>query len=63
MSRLHGVLETVWPFASKLSRLDACEDRKVVRWCRTQASCHNSQGVNVVGVSTATPHRSTVLRC
>ena len=32
-------------FATKLSRLDACEDRKVVRWCRTQASIHNSQGV------------------
>jgi len=26
-------------------RLDACEDRKIVRWCRAQASSHNSQGV------------------
>ena len=26
----------------RLSRLDACEDRKVVRWCRMQASSHNS---------------------
>jgi len=25
-------------FAAKLSRLDSCEDRKVVCWCRIQAS-------------------------
>jgi len=30
--------------------LDACEDSKVVRWCRTQASSHNSQGLVVGGV-------------
>jgi len=29
----------------KLSRVDACEDWKVVRWRRTQASSHNSEGV------------------
>jgi len=29
----------------KLSRLDACQDRKIVRMCRTQTSSHNSQGV------------------
>jgi len=32
-------------FAMKLSRFDACEDWKVVRWCRMQASSHSSQGV------------------
>jgi len=32
-------------FAMKLSRLDACQDRKIVRMCRTQTSSHNSQGV------------------
>ena len=30
---------------TKLSRLDACKDREIVRWCRMQASSHNSQGV------------------
>jgi len=50
----------------KLSRLDACEDWKIVRWCRTQASSHNSQGVinsevNKVGMSTAAPDRCAVL--
>ena len=48
------------------SRLDVCEDWKVVRWCWTQASSHSSQGVvddgvNKVGMSTAAPNRSTVL--
>ena len=52
-------------FATKLSRLDACEDGKVVRWFRTQASCHNSQGVvdgkvNEAGVNTAAPCRSAI---
>jgi len=51
---------------TKLSRLDACEDWMVVRWCRAQASSHNSQGVvdggvDKAGVSTAAPDRSTVL--
>ena len=50
----------------KLSRLDTCEDWKVVRWCRMQTSSHNSQGVVDVGVykagmSTAAPNRSAVL--
>ena len=36
--------------ATKLSRLDACEGWKVVCWCRTQASSHNSQGVVNGGV-------------
>jgi len=27
------------------ARLNACEDRKVGRWCRTQVSSHNLQGV------------------
>ena len=48
------------------SRLDACGGWKVVRWCRTQASSHNSQGVvdggiDEVGRSTAAPNRSAVL--
>ena len=38
----------------------------LVRWCRMQASSHNSQGfvdggVNKAGMSTATPNRSAVL--
>jgi len=37
----------------KLSRFDACKDWKVVRWCRTQASSHNSQGVVDGGVNEA----------
>jgi len=46
--------------------LDACEDWKVVRWCRTQASSHNSQGVvdggvGKAGMSTEAPIRSAVL--
>ena len=66
MSRLHGVLETVCSFATNLTKLDACEDRKVVCWCRTQASSHNSQGVvdggiNEAGVSSVTPGRSALL--
>jgi len=49
----------------KLSRLDACEEWKVVRWCRTQASSRNSQGVvdggvDESGMSTAAPDRSTL---
>jgi len=49
-----------------LSRLDACKGWKVVRWCRTQASSHNSQGVvdggaDEVGMSTAAPNKCAVL--
>jgi len=44
MSRLHGT--SCWrqcgSTVTKASRLDACEDWKVIRWCRTQASSHNS---------------------
>jgi len=52
-------------FAAKLRRLDACENRKIVRWFRTQASSHNSQGaVDAVEVneamSTASPYTSPV---
>ena len=39
----HGVLETMW-LATKLSRLDAREDGKIVCWC-TQAPRHSSQGM------------------
>ena len=35
--------------ATKLSRLDTFEKRKVIRWCRKQASSHNSQGVVKAG--------------
>ena len=42
--------------------LDAYKDLKVVRWCRTQASSHNLQGVvdgevNKAGICTAAPNR------
>jgi len=62
------MLETVWLFTTKLSRLDACDNRKIVCWCRTQASSHSSQGViddrvNEAGVSTAAPDRSAVVCC
>jgi len=58
--------DSVAPFATKLSGLDACEDWEVVRWCRMQACSHNSQGVNDGGVdeacmSTAAPDRGAVL--
>jgi len=50
---------------TKLSRLDACEDWKVVCWCRMQASSHNSQDVdsevNEAGMITVATDRSTVL--
>ena len=68
MSRLHGTAckRECGSIATKLSRLDASEDGKVVRWCRTQASSHNSQGivdgrVDAAGMSTAAPDRSAVL--
>jgi len=56
----------VWLHCDESSRLDANEDWKVVRWCRTQASRHNSQGVvdggvDEAGISTAAPDRRTVL--
>ena len=49
----------------KLSRLDACGNGKVVRWCRTQASSHNWQGVvdcgvDKAGMSTASPDRHAI---
>jgi len=45
---------------------DTCEDWKVVRWCRTQASSHSLQGVvdgevDKAGMSTAASDRSAVL--
>ena len=63
----HSVLETVWLHCDKAQRLDACENWKVVRWCRTQASGHNLQDVvdgrvSEAGMSTAAPwqERSTL---
>jgi len=43
MSRFNGM--ACWrqcgSFATKLSRLDACKDRNIVRWCRTHTcKCH-----------------------
>ena len=63
--RWHRVLEVVWHHCNKAQQV-ACEDWKVVRWCRTLASSHNSQGVvdgrvNEAGMSTAAPTRSAVL--
>ena len=48
--------------------MSACEERKVVHRCRTQASSHNSQNVvdgkvNEAGVSTASPDSRAVLCC
>ena len=69
MSSLHGTTchGQCDSSATKLSRLDACENRKV-RWCRMQASSHNSQGVvdgsvNEAGINTAAPDSSAVLCC
>ena len=66
VSRLHGT--ACWrqcgSNATKLSRLDACENAKVVRWCRTQASSSQGVvdgGVNKAGMSTAAPDKSAVL--
>jgi len=55
MSRLHGTAcqRQCGSIATKLSRLDACKGWKVVCWCRTQASSHNSQGVVDGGVDEA----------
>jgi len=36
----HGVLETVWLHCNEAQQVGCCEDRKVVCWCRTQASSH-----------------------
>jgi len=47
--------------------LEACEDWKVVRWCRTQASSRNLQGiidggVDEAGMSTATSEARSALQ-
>jgi len=60
--------DSVSPLRRSSAGLDACEDSKVVRWCRTQAFSHNSQGVvdgsvSEAGVSTAAPGRSAVFCC
>jgi len=62
----YDVLETACSIATKLSRLDACEDWKAVRWCRMQASSHNLQDVvdgevDKAGMSIAALDRSAVL--
>ena len=71
MSRNHGT--TRWRecgfIVTKLSSMDACEDRKVVRWYTVQTSSHNLQGVvdgsrvSEAIVRTAAPDRSAVLCC
>ena len=52
MSMLHGTAcqRQCGSIATKPSRLDTCEGWKVVRWCRTQASSHNSISVIDGGV-------------
>ena len=52
------------PLSSAL--LDTREERKIVRWCGTQASIHSSQGVtddkvSEAGVSTTAPGKCAVL--
>jgi len=49
-----------------ISRLDTCEDWKVVHWYRAQASSHNLQGVidgrvDEAGMNTAALDRRAVL--
>jgi len=68
MSRLHGTAckRQCDSIATNISRLDACEDWKVVCWCRMQASSHNSQGVidggvDEVGMSIAAPDQAGML--
>ena len=62
-----GVLEIVWLHCDESQQVGCLRGLgKVVRWCRTQASIHNSQGVvddgvDEVGMSTAATDRSTVL--
>ena len=48
--------------------MDACEDRQVLHWCRTQASSDNTQSiienaVNEASMHTTTPNRCAVLSC
>jgi len=62
----HGVLETVWLHWDEAQQVWCLRGRKIVRWCRTQASSHSSQGVvgcriNEARVSTAEPARSAIL--
>ena len=59
----HGVLETVWLHYDRAQQVGCLpEDWRVVRWCRTQASSQNSQGVGVdeAGMRNATPKRHVV---
>jgi len=65
MSRLHGTVcqRQCGSTGTKLSGLDACEDWKVVRCCKGQASSHSSQGVvdggvDKAGMSIVAPDRS-----
>ena len=46
----HGVTKTVRLHCDEAQQLDACEDWKVVRWCRTQASSHNSKASLMAGL-------------
>jgi len=49
----------VWFFATKFSRLDAWENRKVVRWSRTKTSSHNSKDALDGRLSEAGKHCGT----
>jgi len=68
MTRLHGTVRyrQCGSTATKLSRLDAGEDCKVVCWFGMQAFSHNSYGVidgrvDEAGMSTAAPDTRAVL--
>ena len=61
----HGVLEIVW-FHCDETQVGCLRGLEGCRWCRTQASSHNLQGVvdggfNEAGMSTAAPNRNAVL--
>ena len=58
VSRIHGMAcqRQCGSIVTKLSRSDAREDRKVVRWCRALASSYNLQGgIDEAGMSTVKP--------
>jgi len=60
--------DSVAPLRWSSSRLDACQERKVVHWCRTLESSHYSHcvvdgRVDEAGRNTAGPYRSAVFCC
>jgi len=64
-SRCTGSVGRCGSFATKLNRLDVCEDKKIVCWYRVQGSSHSSQSivdgrVNEAVVKAAAPVRNVV---